>query len=57
MKKYRGGFFQTEPYQRDQIRYQEIYIVIQLFHNGPVMISIPSWKYYQVCKEDDSVSQ
>ena len=36
-KNYRGGFVPTEPYQRDQVRYQESCFVRQLFHNGPVM--------------------
>ena len=37
LKKYQWGFFQTEPHHRDQVRYQESYIIRKLFHNEPVM--------------------
>ena len=47
MKFFWGGFVQAEPYQIDQVRYQEIYIVRQMLHNGPVPKFKPSWKYLQ----------
>ena len=47
MKNCWGGFVQAEPYQIDQGIYQEIYIVRQLLHNGPVPQFRPSWKYHQ----------
>ena len=47
IKNYRGGFVQTEPYQRDQVRSKESYIGRQLSHNGPVLQLIPGWKYHQ----------
>ena len=47
MKKDWGGFFQTEPYQRDQVISQDSNILRQLLCNGPVLPIIPSWKYHQ----------
>ena len=57
LKKDQGGCVQTEPHQRDQVISLEIYIVRQLFHNRPVVLFIPSRKYHQGYKEDESAGK
>ena len=42
LETYQWGFVQTEPHQRDQVRYQESYIFRKLFQNEPVMQFRPS---------------